>query len=153
VNLNLRTRRITSSRTTPTTAASRGPNPVGAISPPPVGVDVGVAPSGAGVTEPSSITLVAVGAGPPGVAVTTGVEGTVAVGVVTGSEVAVTSATTVGDAEGARNLVYTTKPAMDRSPTINNPTSPIATMMKTLLCVPLRFAIFSLLSEGTAYVL
>jgi len=82
-----------------------------------------------------------------------GVEDPPRVGVVTGCGVPVTPATTVGDGEGARNLVYTTRPAMDTSPTINNATNPIATITKTLLCDPLGFAIFFLLSEGTAYVL
>jgi len=73
--------------------------------------------------------------------------GLVAVGATVASGVRVASATTVGDEAGARNLVYTTKPAMATKPIISNPTKPKTTARKSLFCPPLGTAIFSLPSD------
>lgn len=148
LNLSLRTSRMTRSSPTPPTRASRGPKPVGAISPPPSAVTVGVGPPGVAVAttavgEPSCTTLVAVAPSCGGVEVATAVEALVAVGATVALGVEVASATTVGGG-GVRNLVYTTRPAMAKRPTISKPTRPITTMMKSLLCPPLGFVIFSL---------
>jgi hypothetical protein len=151
LSLSLRTSRMTRSSPTPPTRASRGPKPVGAISPPPsaVGVGVGVGPPGVGVGttavgEPSCRTLVAVAPSSGGVEVATAVEALVAVGATVGLGVEVASATTVAGGVGARNLVYTTRPAMAKRPIISKPTRPITTIMKSLLCPPPGLVIFSL---------
>jgi hypothetical protein len=151
LSLSLRTSRMTRSSPTPPTRASRGPKPVGAISSPPstVAVGVGVGPPGVGVGttavgEPSSTTLVGVAPSCGGVEVATTVGGLVAVGATVGLGVKVASATTVGEGLGAKNLVYTTRPAMAKRPIISKPTRPITTIMKSLLCPPLGLVIFSL---------
>jgi hypothetical protein len=149
LSLSLRTSRMTRSSPTPPRRASRGPKPVGAISSPPSAVGVGVGPPGVAVGttavgEPSCITLVAVAPSSGGVEVAATVGALVTVGATVGLGVEVAPATTVGGGVGARNLVYTTKPAMAKRPTISRPTRPITTMMKSLLCPPLGLVIFSL---------
>jgi hypothetical protein len=77
----------------------------------------------------------------------TGVNGLVAVGATVTTGVDVASATTLGEGVGARNLVYTTRPAMATRPIISKPTRPTTTIMNSLLCPPLGLAIFSLPSK------
>ena len=147
----------------PPTKASNGPNPVGGISSPPATVAVGVGPPGEGVTpsgggvapsgvgEPVCSTRVAVGTSSADVVgEATIVGGVGAADGLVGTAVAVAPATTGGVGLGARNLVYTTRPAIAIRPIISRPTKPTTTIRKSLLCPALGFAIFSLPSGTTS---